>query len=99
MNNEQILIKAIKERKFIDFYYEDKPIRKVAPHAIYRSSTGKENLDAYQYDGYSEKGNLPAWRIFTLNKMDRISVLDENFQERDDYKTNSDRYRDYIYKI
>ena len=99
MNNEQILIEAIKNRKLIDFYYEDKPIRRAAPHAIYQSTTGKENLDAYQYYGYSESGNLPAWRVFTLDKMERVTVLDEDFQEISEYKTNSERYRNYIFKI
>lgn len=99
MNNEQLLIEAIKNKKLIDFYYEDKPIRKAAPHAIYISSKGKKNLDAYQYDGYSDRGNLPAWRIFTLEKMENIILLDEKFTEIDDYKTDSERYINFIFKI
>lgn len=99
MNNEQILIEAIKNRKLINFYYEDKPIRKAAPHAIYISSTGKENLDAYQYEGYSKKGELPDWRNFSLYKMSNIEILNENFVEAQGYKTNADKYSNYIYKI
>jgi len=99
MDNEQVLIKAIDSGCLIDFYYEDKLIRKAAPHAIYISPTGKENLDAYQYDGYTKKGNLPDWRIFTLSKMENIIVSDQLFGEIQGYNSHSSKYNKYIHKI
>lgn len=96
---EDILIEAIKNRKMIDFNYENKPIRNAAPHAIYISSAGNKNMDAFQFDGYSESGNLPDWRNFTLSKIENLSVLDETFEIADGYNPLSNKYNNSIYKI
>ena len=72
MNNQEILIEAIDNRRLVGFYYEDQPIRRAAPHAIYISTAGNENLDAYQFDGYSKSGHLPAWRNFLLSKIENL---------------------------
>lgn len=68
----------------------------MSPHAIYVSSTGKTNLDAFQYDGFSKTGNLPAWRIFTLSKIENLQISDEKFEIADGYDVNSDKYNNCI---
>ena len=75
MNNEEILIDAIDKRSLVNFSYENQPIRRAAPHAIYISSIGNKNLDAYQFDGYSQSGNLPDWRNFLLEKIKNLELL------------------------
>lgn len=99
MNNQQILIEAIDNRKLVGFYYENKPIRRAAPHSIYISTAGNGSLDAYQYDGYSQSGNLPDWRIFLLSKIENLEVLDENFEIAPGYKSYSCKYNRAIHKI
>jgi len=98
MDNQQILIEAIDNRRLVSFYYEDQPIRRAAPHAIYISTAGNENLDAYQFDGYSKSGNLPAWRNFLLSKIENLEILDENFEIAEGYKSDSSNNR-AIHKI
>lgn len=97
--NRNTIIEAIRDKKMISFTYEDRPIRKAAPHAIYISSTGKENLDAYQLDGYSKTGHLPDWRNFTLTKIERLVILDETFEIARGYNRYSDKYCNTVYKV
>ena len=99
MNYQNDLIEAINNKKLVDFYYDDHSIRRTAPHAIYISTAGNENLDAFQYDGYSKSGNLPDWRNFKLSEIQNLVVLDEKFEVAEGYKTNSDKYRNCIHKI
>lgn len=99
MYNQQILIQAIDDRKLVSFYYEDQPIRKAAPHAIYISTANNKNLDAYQYDGYSQSGNLPDWRNFLLSKIENLEILDESFEIAPGYKPYSRKYIRTIHKI
>lgn len=93
------LIQAINSRKLIHFTYENHPVRRAAPHAIYLSSADNECLDAYQYDGYSKSGNLPDWRNFKLEKIRDLDISDEIFDIAYGYKSNSPKYRNYIHKI
>lgn len=99
MNNEQILIEAIDNRRLVNFNYENQPIRRAAPHAIYISTAENTNLDAYQYDGYSQSGNLPDWRNFLLEKIQNLEILNENFETAQGYKSYSPKYNRSIHKI
>lgn len=99
MNNEQILISAIDNRKLVNFNYENQPVRRAAPHAIYISTAENKNLDAYQFDGYSQSGNLPDWRNFVLEKIQNLEILNENFEIAPGYKTDSPKYNRCIHKI
>jgi len=99
MHNQQILIDAIDNRRLVSFSYENKPIRRTAPHAIYISSAGNKNLDAYQFDGYSRSGNLPDWRNFLLSKIQNLEILDEGFEIAPGYKSYSPKYNRAIHKI
>lgn len=86
-------------QKLISFSYEDRPIRRAAPHAIYVSTAGNKLLDAYQYEGYSKTGNLPDWRNFKLSKMQNLEILNESFDVAPGYKRYSSKYNRSIYKI
>ena|SRR3989338_4265370 len=97
--NTDSLKQAIEARRFVSFTYEDKLIRKASPHAVYYSTTGKLNLDAFQYDGYSKTGKLPDWRNFTLDKIRHLQILDEKFEVAPGYKPHSIKYSRAICKI
>jgi len=83
----------------VSFTYDSMPIRSAAPHAIYISSAGNENLDAYQYEGYSKTGNLPGWRQFKVEKIQNLKITDQKFKIAPDYNSSSDRYMESIHKI
>lgn len=99
MNNQEILIGAIDSRRLVNFSYENQPIRRAAPHAIYISTAGNTNLDAYQYDGYSQSGNLPDWRNFLLEKIQNLEIINENFEIAQGYKPYSSKYSRSVHKI
>ena len=99
IENENSLIEAMNGRRLISFSYENKPIRRAAPHAIYVSTAANKLLDAYQFEGYSKTGNLPDWRNFKLSKMENLVVLDEKFEISPGYKPFSSKYSRSIHKI
>ncbi len=75
---------AIKSRRQISIFY-DKKARIIDPYLIGTTTAGNEALRAYQIGGYSEKGGLPDWRLFTLKKISGVEVLDTSFAVRSDY--------------
>ena len=99
MDNQGILISAIDSRRLVNFSYENQPIRRAAPHAIYISTAGNKNLDALQFDGYGQSGNLPDWRNFLLEKIQNLEILNENFEIALGYKTYSPKYDRSVRKI
>ncbi|OGZ65219.1 MAG: hypothetical protein A2998_01190 [Candidatus Staskawiczbacteria bacterium RIFCSPLOWO2_01_FULL_37_25b] len=100
METEQIIIEAIKNRKKVLLNYEGWGIRRVAPHAIYFSGGQLKKLDAFQFDGFSKTGDLPAWRQFFLDKISGSpEVTTENFEICEGYRSESEKYINYIYKI
>jgi len=99
MDNQEILIKAVKERKLISFSYKNQPSRRGAPHAIYFSPLGNKNFDVYQFDGYSSSGNIPNWRIFLLRKVSNLKILNEEFEVAEGYNPDSSKYNRLVNKI
>ena len=83
----------------VNFSYENQPIRRAAPHPIYIISILNKNLDAYQFDGYSQSGNLPDWRNFLLEKIKNLELLNENFKIAEGYKSYLPKYGRSVHKI
>ncbi len=78
---------AIKNRRQISIVY-DGQVRVVDPYLIGTTTAGNETLRAYQVGGYSERGGLPAWRMFTLKKISAVKILDTSFMIRPEYNPN-----------
>jgi hypothetical protein len=89
------LVAAIRDRHVVELSYQgDGPLtRLVHPHALYRSSTGKICLDAYQVGGPTRSGSLPMWRVFDLAKLRVVDVLTETFEPDPGYRPSSPKYR------
>jgi len=92
-----LIINAIENRNLLRFYYKDH-LRVVEPHAYGKTSKGNEILRAYQVDGTSDSGSVPDWRLFSINKIERLTVLfDDTFlKPRIGYKSG-DSAMDIIY--
>jgi predicted DNA-binding transcriptional regulator YafY len=73
------LCRAIHERRSIRFGYEP-GVRVVEPYAYGVGDGGHELLRAYQLagDSYSRE---EGWKLFHVEKMSNIAVLDETFEE------------------
>ena len=70
---------AIEQRRLLSFTYDGHP-RKVIPAALGTAKRkGKPVLHAYQVEGSSSRGDIPAWRFFYTDKMTDFRLLDETF--------------------
>jgi len=99
MDTESTLIEAIKGQFMVTFYYDNNPIVRAAPHAIYISTANNKNLDAYQFEGFSKSGGLPHWRNFRLSKIQNLVISDEKFDLAPGYNPASKKYNRSITKI
>ncbi|MGH2716780.1 MAG: WYL domain-containing protein [Thermoleophilaceae bacterium] len=93
---ESDLRAAIEGRRVVRLGYngDSGPERTVHPHALFKAETGNLCLDSYQVDGYTTRGVLPQWRMFTVEKVTSIEVLDERFTVAPGWNPNAKRYRD-----
>lgn len=82
MNQE--IIDAIESQNVVEFYYEGE-LRIVEPHCYGKTSAGNEGLRAYQVGGYSSSGKM-GWKMYDLGKADDITVTEETFEVRSEYK-------------
>lgn len=70
---------AIEQRRLLSFSYDGHE-RKVIPAALgVAKRKGKPVLHAYQVEGGSSRGGVPAWRFFYTDKMTGLRLLDETF--------------------
>jgi hypothetical protein len=71
-----LLAQAVTNRKIIRFWYNGL-MRTAEPHTYgIHVSTGNEVLSAYQTGGFGHSGELPGWRLFSLDEI-RDIVADE----------------------
>jgi hypothetical protein len=71
-----VLRRAIAGRHLFQFTYQGLP-RLVEPHD-YGIAGGRARLLAYQVGGRSH-GSLPNWRMFDVDRLTRLAMLDETF--------------------
>jgi hypothetical protein len=76
VNND--LVRAIRERRLIEFAYRGGGPRTAEPHD-YGVLKGVESLVAFQMSGASRSGGVLGWRQFSVADMQRLRVLDEHF--------------------
>jgi len=102
-----ILQRAIKERRSIEFEYNKSgkvPGRREGdPHAVFiHTRTNNTTVDIYQTGGVSDTSqNIPGWRPFLLKHLDKVKILNRQFEIADGYASNpaSGKYNRIIYKV
>lgn len=71
---------AIQAHKVLQFDYKGDGIRRVEPHCYGVNHLGHEVLRAFQTSGPSISGGpIPDWRLFTVQDISRLTVLDIEF--------------------
>jgi hypothetical protein len=72
------LVRAIVEKRLIEFVYKSSGFRVVEPHdyGIRRSA---ERLLAFQISGESESGAPHGWKQFEVAQMHQLHLLDRRF--------------------
>lgn len=79
---------AIDERRLIHLDY-DPGLRLIEPHAYGLSSQGNELLRAFQVSGASASGEHHHWKLFRVDRISSMTVLEEKFDgPRPDYRQN-----------
>jgi hypothetical protein len=73
------LIRAIAEKRLIEFVYKLGRARIVEPHD-YGIRGGAECLLGYQLSGASRSGAAHGWKWFTVVDMHQLCVLERRFQ-------------------
>jgi hypothetical protein len=76
MNTE--LVRAINERRLIEFVYKGGRPRIAEPHD-YGILGGVESLLAYQVSGESRSGTPHSWKHIKIEDMSQLRVLDRKF--------------------
>jgi len=79
---------AITNKRLLKFYY-DGYNRIVEPHTAGIDKKGHEALRAYQVSGGSESGEYVGWKLFHVDEMQNITVMQDQFDgPRQKYKRN-----------
>ena len=73
------LCEAIAARRLVEFRY-DGMTRVVEPYTVGILTTGNVALSAWHVRGFSESRAVPKWRLYTLEKMGVITILNEEFE-------------------
>ena len=106
--NTELIKSAINSKRQIEFKYQKEGgtlhKRIGNPHALFIDITkeGEKRLylDLVQTGGQSKKPkDLPAWRVFIVDYMSDVILLDEYFETDKDYNPKAVRYSKIIAKI
>src|SRR5215213_5558964 len=101
---ETELRNAVRERKIVSFTYTEKQkqIRTVVcPTKIGILTTGNNAIEGYWIDGQSISGKLPPWRLYLLDHISDLKILDKTFSSVGKEYTAADkrfiRIDEYVY--
>ena len=93
-SRNKTIVKAINTKRVIGFYYNG-GYRTAEPFCYGISRKGNDLLRAFQTGGYSESGEPVNWKLFTVEKMSNITIIDEEFSgDRSDYNPNDSAMED-----
>jgi len=98
--NCRLICEAIREKRLIEFFYEN-GVRIVEPFACGYGKKGNLLLRAFQVEGYSKSGNPSGWKLFRVDKISQLRILEETFNAyREGYNPFGDsQIPDIICKI
>ena len=72
------LVRAIHDKRLIQFVYKDGRSRIVEPHD-YGVRLGAESLHGYQIGGESKSGASQGWKWFRVDDIQQMRVLERRF--------------------
>ncbi|MHB1417812.1 MAG: hypothetical protein ACYC1C_21390 [Chloroflexota bacterium] len=70
---------AIRERLRVSISYQGAE-RVLDPYLVGITPKGNKALRAHQVRGHSASGRLPAWRLYLIDSIDRIELLEDHFE-------------------
>lgn len=91
------IVSAIENRQLIGLDYEPGE-RIIEPHAYGLSRDMNELLRAYQVSGASASGEHEHWKLFRVDRIRSLTVLDEQFpSSRPGYRSGDSAMRGGIF--
>jgi hypothetical protein len=88
MSKVKLICEAIGKRALLEFVYDNRR-RVVAPYCCGVSARGADVLRAIQVRGESVSGGLGFGKLWSLEKIEGVRLLDETFTPDDpDYNPN-----------
>jgi hypothetical protein len=96
MSDVQSICEAIRKRALLEFLYRGRR-RVVAPYCCGVSGRGAEVLRAVQVRGESASGSLGFGKLWTVDEIRELRVLDESFVPDDPNYNPRDRAMTRIY--
>ncbi len=83
---------AITNRRLLSAFYEGGS-RTIEPYCHGFSKSDDELLRAFQISGFSQSGESTGWKLFRLDRLEAISVLDRGFAPRAGYNPDDPAIR------
>lgn len=109
LSKRELIEQAIKEKKVIRIRYKDGPAvraghRVIEPHAFGMATSGNEVVRAWLDEGVSKsadegKSPKPGWRLFRLDRIKSVEILDEKFKTRPGYNSKDSRIVEFNARI
>jgi predicted DNA-binding transcriptional regulator YafY len=88
---EELISKAIENKSLLEFIYGDK-LRVVEPYTFGVSTKGNDTLSAFQIEGGSNSSNQLGWRLYSIDEIENLKVLDATFEpNRNGYNPSDSR--------
>ena len=79
MSNLSTINEAIESLRLVTFQYQG-GLRRVEPFLTgAHRSTGNDSLRAWFVSGVSKSGQYNTWKMYTIDQMSDIQILDETF--------------------
>lgn len=95
---EGLICQSIRDKKLLKIHYRGGPERIIEPYVYGRDKYGLK-LNAYQISGYSISGSIPEWRLFKVELINHIVVLDKKFTVRKTYNPDYEIVIEVICKV
>jgi len=93
------LSEAISNKKTISITYDGHE-RILEPHLVGEKTTGNITLSAWQIGGYSESNRIPPWRNYLIDRIQKITVLNELFSgPRPGYNPNDSTMDRILFRL
>jgi len=93
---KELICTAIKNRKVIQFTYENQ-IRIVEPFVIgNHRDTNNLVMRSYRAGGYSKSEREPNWRLFDVSLISNLSITDTNAADFREYYNPQDKHMSRI---
>lgn len=75
---QSVLEEAIRLRRVVAFTYDGLP-RTVEPFLLGITTAGNPALRGFQTEGGSNSGRVPGWLLFSLRKIERLTMCQAEF--------------------